>query len=242
MGSVYEMVTLSFAPGVFGLSYFFYGARYGPEKSRPLILLFLAGLVAGPLALVMFEAIELVPVYKQAIQELGMGNDGILLALSLFVIGPVEELAKFLMLWLLLFKRREFDHPVDGLTYAAAVGLGFASIENWYAMLEHGEPEWARAITLPFLHVLFSSFWGIGLSLAKFGQTKRFRSMLFVSLPLAFIYHGLFDYIVISDSVSPLFVLPLVVLLWFFLSQALRHLASNQSHQFFAPRKEKRVP
>ena len=239
MDAVYEMVTLSFAPGIFGLSYFFYGARYGPDKSRPLVLLFMAGLVAGPLALGIFEAIETVPVYKQAIQQLGEGNDGILLALSLFVIGPVEELAKFLMLWLLLYKRREFNHPVDGLTYAAAVGLGFASIENWYAMLEQGEPEWARAVTLPFLHVLFSSFWGIGLSLAKFGQTKRFRSMLYVSLPLAFIYHGLFDYIVMSDSVSPLFVLPLVVLLWFFLSQALRHLISNRAQQFFAPRKEK---
>ena len=236
MNTVLEILTLSFAPGVFGLSYFFYGARYGPDKSRPLVLCFLAGTVAGPLALLLFEAIEHIPVYGAAMRFLDSDNESIILALSLFVIGPVEELSKFVLLWALLYGRKEFNHPVDGLTFSAAVGLGFASIENWYAMAEMGSTDWARAITLPFLHGLFSSFWGVGLSLAKFGKTVRFRNIIFLSLPLSFIYHGLFDYIVLSPRVSPLFVLPLVLLLWFWLSQCLRHLQSTNSKQFFAPR------
>jgi hypothetical protein len=45
-----------------------------------------------------------------------------------------------------------------------------------------------------------------------------------VSLPLSFIYHGLFDFIVLSPSVSPLFILPMVLLLWYWLSLSLRKL------------------
>ena len=149
--------------------------------------------------------------------------DGLLLAFSLFVIGPVEEVAKLFVLWLFMYNRAEFDRPVDGLTFACAVGLGFASVENWYAMSESGE-DWARAILLPFLHPLFSSLWGVGLAYAKFGKSLRYRNFVFVCLPLSFIYHGLFDYVVLSEEVSPLFVMPLVVFLWFFVASSLRFL------------------
>ena len=41
-----------------------------------------------------------------------------------------EEIAKFIMLWLLLRKNRYFDEKMDGIVYAVCVSLGFEALEN----------------------------------------------------------------------------------------------------------------
>ena len=48
------------------------------------------------------------------------------------VVAPVvEEIVKAVMLVaIFLFRRQEFDGPLDGLIYGAAVGMGFAMTEN----------------------------------------------------------------------------------------------------------------
>ena len=46
------------------------------------------------------------------------------------VIGPCEEIAKFLAVRLFVYRNHEFDEPLDGIIYAAAAALGFASLEN----------------------------------------------------------------------------------------------------------------
>jgi len=46
------------------------------------------------------------------------------------VASIVEELLKFFGMKLSIGKNKAFDEPIDGMIYAAAVGLGFASLEN----------------------------------------------------------------------------------------------------------------
>ena len=41
-----------------------------------------------------------------------------------------EEIAKLVMLWLLLRKNEYFDEKMDGIVYAVFVSLGFAALEN----------------------------------------------------------------------------------------------------------------
>ena len=226
-GDFSRIAVFSFGPAAFGLAYFYYGAKYGAEKSKPLVIAFLAGMVAGPLALGAFTAIEWIPVYNRLMGNMADQPDGLLLAFSLFVIGPVEEVAKLFVLWLFMYNRAEFDRPVDGLTFACAVGLGFASVENWYAMSESGE-DWARAILLPFLHPLFSSLWGVGLAYAKFGKSLRYRNFVFVCLPLSLFTTASSITWFSRKKSLPLFVMPLVVFLWFFVASSLRFL--NRSH------------
>ena len=48
-----------------------------------------------------------------------------------FVLAAIpEELAKLIMLWLLLRKNPHFDERFDGIVYAVCMGMGFAGIEN----------------------------------------------------------------------------------------------------------------
>src|SRR5262245_18594707 len=47
-----------------------------------------------------------------------------------FVVGPIEELLKLLVVYLYAYRREEFDEPLDGVIFSAAAALGFAAVEN----------------------------------------------------------------------------------------------------------------
>lgn len=87
----------------------------------------------------------------------------------------VEESAKALILLIFFFwKKDEFDGVIDGIMYAAMVGLGFAMTENiqYYGRAVLGEigltPVFIiRGMFAPFSHPLFTSMTGIGLGLAR---------------------------------------------------------------------------
>jgi len=86
----------------------------------------------------------------------------------------VEELAKGTALFTFFFwKKDEFDDVIDGIIYAAMVGLGFAMTENvsYYgrALAAGGLPGtlFVRSVLAPFSHPLFTSMTGIGLGLSR---------------------------------------------------------------------------
>ena len=166
---------------------------------------------------------ELSPFYEQ-LAAMDTAAEWQRFAWCLFAIGPVEELAKFLVAWIFLRLFSGQANPLlGGPLYAAATALGFATVENWYYMLEIEEVVWHRALTLPFNHVLFSSFWGVGLCLYELRPRNGFL-WLVTSLALASVYHGLYDYILLSEDVPRLYVLPLVLVLWMWLVVAIPRL------------------
>lgn len=87
----------------------------------------------------------------------------------------VEESAKGVVLFLIYrWRRWQLDGVLDGIVYAAMVGLGFAMTENvlYYsrAATEGGVPLAAtffmRGVLSPFGHPVFTAMTGIGLALA----------------------------------------------------------------------------
>ena len=56
----------------------------------------------------------------------------------LLVVGPVEEFSKFAVVRLKAYRSLYFDEPMDGLVYAAAASLGFASLENVLYVVDFG--------------------------------------------------------------------------------------------------------
>ena len=113
----------------------------------------------------------------------------------------VEESAKaFVLFGLYFWKRDEFDGVVDGIIYAAMVGLGFAMTENiqYYggAALEGGIAGSIglfvlRGAIAPFSHPLFTSMTGIGLGLASQSQKGAIKFIApAVGLALAIVLHS----------------------------------------------------
>jgi protease PrsW len=116
----------------------------------------------------------------------------------------VEESAKALILVIFFFlKRDEFDGVVDGIVYAAMVGLGFAMTENiqYYglAVLKGGGGGLTlllvlRGMVAPFSHPLFTSMTGMGLGFARQSR-NMFAKIAFpvLGLALAIFMHSLWN-------------------------------------------------
>lgn len=81
-------------------------------------------------------------------------------------VALVEELAKLLPFLLFARRHREFHGPMDGIVYAVAVALGFATVENaLYATAYGGDILVYRAFTSTLAHVAFTGLWGYAFGL-----------------------------------------------------------------------------
>ncbi len=123
---------------------------------------------------------------------------------GMVVTAPVvEELAKCFALYILFRELKdEFDGVVDGVVYAAMVGLGFAMIENvqYYgaAIAEGAESSvvtfFLRGMVSPFAHPLFTAMFGIGLGIVRerHGEGNRWLAPM-TGLALAIALHSLWN-------------------------------------------------
>ncbi|OPX70064.1 MAG: hypothetical protein A4E37_00177 [Methanoregulaceae archaeon PtaB.Bin056] len=214
---------LAMAPGLFWLYYFYSKDRYDPEPVVWVLGIFLLG------------ATVTVPV---AVLEgvLGAVAGGILAAV---VVAPVcEEIAKYLVVKKTVYRSRVFDEPVDGIIYAAAAGLGFATIENILYLFSAFDESLLLALQTGVVrglisvpgHVLFSVMWGSALGMARFMPEQEGNRLVRNGLVLAMAAHALFNLLLFSAVGFAVLVLVLVPLLWVLTE---RHIRNSLSHSFF---------
>lgn len=202
---------LALAPGVFWLWFFLRRNVYGLAPKRLIALTFFLGMVSTIPAAI----IELL--LDESLLDDGFGSLASVAAAMLFVVGPVEETCKFLAVRLGAFRSRYFDEPVDGLVYAAAASLGFASLENLLYILHFGpEVMILRAPISTLGHVIFGSFWGYALG-RQATDKSRGKALAPAAIAVAALVHGLYNVVVFA---YPLAVLPMIGLgLWWVLSR-----------------------
>jgi len=221
-----------FAPSLAFAGYIALKDRYKPEPLRFVLGVFAGGVLAATAALVAFDLLARLEHYTLLGANIGQAPDAAIFAFAFGVIGPIEEVAKFIVVWGTVYRFRVIAEPVDGIVYAAAAALGFATFENWYAMVSLDEVIWSRALTLPFNHVLFSSAWGYALA-ADFcrpapatgrprAERLRGAALVAVGLALSIVYHGLYDYIVLSEVVPHYLALPIILFLWIWMQLAIK--------------------
>jgi len=121
---------------------------------------------------------------------------------AFFIAAIPEELAKLLMLYLLLRKNPYFDERMDGIVYAVAVGMGFAGFENILYLLENEEAwEMVGAIRALFSvpgHFCYAVFMGYYYSLAHFDKKNQHGLNLFLMVAVPIVLHGTFDFLLMS--------------------------------------------
>lgn len=143
-----------------------------------------------------------------------------LLGYSLAVIGPIEEIAKALPVYLVLVYSRRFNHMTDGILYPALVALGFATFENLFylhrGMIREEQDLLWRAVAGPFAHMAFAALWGWGLVKWKLRASRRFR-WVFLGLLFSFISHGIYDFAALSGGWHKIFSAALVLVIWIFM-------------------------
>lgn len=145
--------------------------RWEPEPKRLLLFAFVWG------AVVSISVTLLIQPYFSLAAGPASGLDYRTFAVT--VQAPVvEEFAKSLgLLLLLLFARRHFDGPVDGVVFAFTIAGGFAFTENILyfgrAIAESSDPGtdlavvfFLRGVMSPFAHAIFTGTTGLILGIA----------------------------------------------------------------------------
>ena len=207
---------IAFAPGLFWLWFFVRGRTYRPKPRRLLVYAFVLGMLfTAPAA-----ALEAALLWGT---EIRVGASlAAAAAAMLFVVGPVEELSKFMAVRLGPYRSLYFEEPRDGLVYAVAASLGFASVENLVYILSFGpEVMVGRAPFSTLAHVIFGSFWGVGLGI-RAQEGRRVRGLWLVGgLITAAAVHGVFNILLLT--LSPLGLMLILLLtglgLWWTLSR-----------------------
>lgn len=150
---------------------FYLADRYEREPVWMGIVAFLWGAIPAVITSLFGEIVIGIPF---------VGDPGSLTAAiveSALVAPFVEEFAKGLALFAIYkFMRNEFDGVLDGLTYGALIGFGFAMTENFLyfigAFSEGGFVDltvliFLRAVIFGLNHALYTGLFGIGLGLAR---------------------------------------------------------------------------
>ena len=149
-------------------------------------------------------------VLESALVAIGLVNgepDNVFSAVNMAFLGAAlpEELAKLLMLWLLLRRNRYFDEYFDGVVYAASIGLGFAAIEN-VAYLFSNLDDWQGVAVMRGLfsvpgHFAFAVLMGYCYSLVHLGgrHTRRDRILVLAAPVLA---HGTYDALLFAATIN----------------------------------------
>lgn len=154
------LVALAVAPGIFWLWYFLQRDRLRPEPRYLVRLVFFVGggsaFIAGLLEVGMSAATGL---------SLEARTAPPLAAAA--AIGLIEEGVKFLVILTIVYRHREFNEVLDGIIYAVAASLGFATVENLFYVLSGGVGVGvARALLSVPGHAFFGAVMGYYLGIA----------------------------------------------------------------------------
>lgn len=218
------LILAAVAPAVILLLLFYKVDRFEPEPIKLLLKLYVLGMLSVIPVLIMETILQALNIFTL------LDNDLMNLYDALVVAGFSEELYKWIIVLIFVFKSREFDEYIDGIIYCVFVSLGFATVENILYVIEGS---YSVAITRAILsvpaHMLFGVSMGYYLSLSKFGKTSKLRNKYMVlSLVIPILLHGGYDYILMSNIPYLLVAfIPFVIWMWVFNMKKLKRFYDN---------------
>jgi RsiW-degrading membrane proteinase PrsW (M82 family) len=221
------LFVLAVAPGLFWMYYFYKKDRCEPEPLALIVRMFVLGILVTIPAAAIENAISLFLIetsffgifylYPAALVE-----NVVEIFLIVLVAPVVEEFSKYLAVRRTVYRDAEFDQPIDGIVYAAAVALGFATLENViyvFSALMMSVPiaistGLVRAVLSVPGHALFAVMWGYALGYEKFMPESQRSRIIIGGLLLAIFFHGLFNFLVLTNIGFAVLAIVVVPLLW----------------------------
>ena len=180
---------ITITPSIVILCYFFLSDKF-KEPKKTIALVFILGVLicfpAGILNTFMAD-------------NFGNADDINDLTYSFFGPAWTEEILKFLILYLIVLRRNEFNEPMDGIVYGVVASLGFATYENYDYVFRLAEiwsiaPEqmavWRSYSAVP-MHGLNGCIMGFYFGMYAFSADKKY---LYRSLYIPYLMHGLYNY------------------------------------------------
>lgn len=182
---------LSFLPIIFWF-YFFYKQDIHPEPKKYLLLAFILGiLITLP---IFFIQLNLSKISSQPEIKYNF--------FYILTLAFIEEIFKFIVVYLIIAKKPIFDEPIDALIYLISVALGLAFIENVFIVLNKKNLfDISQILSLRFIganlvHILSSGFlgyqWAIGII------KKQIFKRIVLGLIYATLIHTTYNFIILK--------------------------------------------
>lgn len=197
---MYILVASAVIPALILLKYIYKIDSLEKEPPRLIIKLLVMGIACTYIALILetigFNILDImVSQYSPSYNVI----------MFFIIVGPAEELAKYIVLKVGSWKDSDFNCQFDAVVYSVTVALGFALWENIKYVFSYGfATAVVRAFTAVPGHASFGVFMGIWYGAAKkqevrgnLGSSKILR-IICVVFPA--IIHGAYDYIATSSN------------------------------------------
>ncbi len=184
-------VILALVPALIWLAFFYLQDRAEPEpKSHVLALFALGALLAAAVGVPLVRSVF-------RLSDWLWQSSWIHLVGSILVVGFVQEFLKYAAVRYSVYSLPEFDERVDGIIYATAAGLGFATVLNMQYVLESGGVNLRVGVihvtVVALAQAAFAGITGYFLGRRKFEQMPLW--WMPAGVALAALLNGFFTYL-----------------------------------------------
>ena len=197
-----------------------------PEPGKFLVTAFMLGVAIDlPLILLIFiSENQIAPLLGLDLQALdlwekgGWKEEGASAFLNFFRAAYLEESLKFAFLIFICVRLEALNEPIDAIVYGAAIGLGYAAMENLgYLSASSLQDAWSiEMVKMRYypliMHLGFGVVMGWLLSQSLFDEPSKFKRtfLLILSLSIPVIFHGVYNYYGTYD-VFPILTIILII-------------------------------
>jgi len=180
-----------------------------PESNKKVLQVFLLGALLTIPAIAVENGFEEIffNIFGFDISNINLGNPLLIFVAISLGVGLVEEFLKYFTVKISVIGCSEFDEPIDIVLYMIIAALGFATIENFLAILPES-PEFLdlyylkalevstwRLVTAIFFHTLASGIIGIFWAFSIYFQKKRWLILGILTMSL---YHGFYNFLLLN--------------------------------------------
>jgi RsiW-degrading membrane proteinase PrsW (M82 family) len=182
---------LALVPAFIWMAFFYYQDRLEPEPKGYIIGVFLLGaLLASAVGIPLVDNVFRVSNWIYA-------DTATTILGSILVVGFVQEFLKYAAIRYSVFPSAEFDEATDGVIYATAAGLGYATVLNIQFVIANGGVALGssviRMVVVALAQASFAGITGYFLGRSKFAAMPKW--WLPLGLTLAAVGNGLFNWL-----------------------------------------------
>ena len=183
------LLLVTVLPSLLILAFFVFSDKF-KEPKQSIIKVFIYGILITIPAYFLNTAFGDYFYYRTQVSEHLIG--------SFLTAAPLEEGLKFLVLYFLVYKMKDFNEPIDGIVYGVCVSLGFATLENFYYVYaidwgSYSTPmsiAYLRAFSAVPMHALAGCI--MGYFFMKYSFVSR-KDNLFFCFFVPFLLHGFYN-------------------------------------------------